>query len=74
MSGTPIFRGPGGGMRTSSTSSSLSALGGGLDQGKMREFEGIVELIAMQPQKTYVACPPEIEMILARTSAGGQPK
>ena len=40
----------------------------------MKEFEAAVELIAAQPQKTYVASPPELEMILARTSAGGQPK
>lgn len=40
----------------------------------MKEFSGIVELIGMQPQKTYVASPSELEMILARTSAGGQPK
>lgn len=39
-----------------------------------RRFDGIVDLIAVQPQKTYVASPPELEMILARTSAGGQPK
>jgi CCR4-NOT transcriptional complex subunit CAF120 len=40
----------------------------------MTEFAPVVELIGMQPQKTYVASPPELEMILARTSAGGQPK
>lgn len=40
----------------------------------MKEFAPVVELIGMQPQKTYVASPPELEMILARTSAGGQPK
>ena len=40
----------------------------------MREFEDIVDLIGGQPGKTYVASPPELEMILARTSAGGQPK
>lgn len=40
----------------------------------MREFDTIVELFNAQPQKTYVASPPELEMILARTSAGGQPK
>ena len=40
----------------------------------MREFGAVIELIGMQPQKTYVASPPELEMILARTSAGGQPK
>ncbi|ORX41110.1 hypothetical protein BD324DRAFT_42831 [Kockovaella imperatae] len=41
---------------------------------KLHSFDNIVELIAAQPQKTYVASPPELEMILARTSAGGQPK
>ncbi len=40
----------------------------------MKEFDAVVELIGAQPQKTYVASPPELEMILARTSAGGQPK
>jgi CCR4-NOT transcriptional complex subunit CAF120 len=40
----------------------------------MKDFQAIVELIGMQPQKTYVASPPELEMILARTSVGGQPK
>lgn len=40
----------------------------------LSEFDRVVELIAAQPQKTYVASPPELEMILARTSAGGQPK
>ncbi|ODN82846.1 hypothetical protein L202_01107 [Cryptococcus amylolentus CBS 6039] len=38
------------------------------------KFQAILELIALQPQKTYVTSPPELEMILARTSAGGQPK
>ncbi|OXG96137.1 CCR4-NOT transcriptional complex subunit CAF120 [Cryptococcus neoformans A2-102-5] len=40
----------------------------------MDRFRSIVDLIAIQPQKTYVTSPPELEMILARTSAGGQPK
>nr|XP_031860163.1 uncharacterized protein CI109_004295 [Kwoniella shandongensis]KAA5527235.1 hypothetical protein CI109_004295 [Kwoniella shandongensis] len=40
----------------------------------LERFDRIVELIGIQPQKTYVASPPELEMILARTSAGGQPK
>lgn len=40
----------------------------------MDRFRAIVDLIAIQPQKTYVTSPPELEMILARTSAGGQPK
>lgn len=40
----------------------------------MGEFAPIVELLAMQPQKTYVSSPPELEMIWARTSTGGQPK
>jgi len=40
----------------------------------MKEFDAVVELIGAQPQKTYVGSPPELEMILARTSAGGQPK
>ncbi|WVQ63247.1 uncharacterized protein L199_001398 [Kwoniella botswanensis] len=42
--------------------------------GVLKRFDKIVELIAHQPQKTYVTSPPELEMILARTSAGGQPK
>ncbi|KAK8850445.1 hypothetical protein IAR55_004363 [Kwoniella newhampshirensis] len=46
----------------------------GLADTSAERFERIVELIALQPQKTYVASPPELEMILARTSAGGQPK
>jgi CCR4-NOT transcriptional complex subunit CAF120 len=40
----------------------------------MREFAPIVELLGMQPAKTYVSSPPELEMIWARTSAGQQPK
>ncbi len=40
----------------------------------MKDFDPVVNLIALQPQKTYCASPPELEMILARTSAGGQPK
>ncbi|KAK4683561.1 hypothetical protein P7C73_g6682, partial [Tremellales sp. Uapishka_1] len=40
----------------------------------LKEFTPVVELIAAQPQKTYVNSPPELEMIMARTSAGGQPK
>lgn len=40
----------------------------------MSEFDPIVDLIQAQPAKTYVASPPELEMILARTSVGGQPK
>jgi hypothetical protein len=40
----------------------------------MNQFNAVVELIGMQPAKTYVSSPPELEMILARTSAGGQPK
>jgi len=65
---------------TMSGSPSLSNIGEGVggvgapNQPWMRQFEVIVELIAAQPQKTYVASPPELEMILARTSAGGQPK
>ena len=61
-------------------SPSLSNIGEGIggvgapNQPWMKQFETIVELIAAQPQKTYVASPPELEMILARTSAGGQPK
>ena len=47
---------------------------GGQAVGKTQNFDDIVELISAQPQKTYVASPPELEMILARTSAGGQPK
>ena len=46
----------------------------GQNAGKKQNFDEVVELIAAQPQKTYVASPPELEMILARTSAGGQPK
>ncbi|WWC65133.1 uncharacterized protein I303_107747 [Kwoniella dejecticola CBS 10117] len=42
--------------------------------GVLKRFERIVDLISHQPQKTYVTSPPELEMILARTSAGGQPK
>lgn len=38
------------------------------------EFELIVDLISCQPLKTYVASPPELEMIFARTSSGQQPK
>ena len=48
--------------------------GPGGPQPWMKQFDPIVELIGIQPQKTYVASPPELEMILARTSAGGQPK
>jgi CCR4-NOT transcriptional complex subunit CAF120 len=33
-----------------------------------------VDLIGAQPNKHYVASPPELEMILARTSAGALPK
>jgi CCR4-NOT transcriptional complex subunit CAF120 len=40
----------------------------------MNQFNAVVELIGMQPAKTYVSSPPELEMILAKTSAGGQPK
>lgn len=43
-------------------------------QADMDRFRSIVDLIAIQPQKTYVTSPPELEMILARTSGGGQPK
>ena len=39
-----------------------------------REFNNIVDLIGAQPNKHYVASPPELEMILARTSAGALPK
>ena len=39
-----------------------------------REFNTVVDLIAAQPNKHYVASPPELEMILARTSAGALPK
>jgi CCR4-NOT transcriptional complex subunit CAF120 len=39
-----------------------------------REFNNIVDLIGSQPNKHYVASPPELEMILARTSAGALPK
>lgn len=65
---------------TMSGSPSLSHIGEGIggvgapNQPWMKQFETIVDLIAAQPQKTYVASPPELEMILARTSAGGQPK
>lgn len=45
-----------------------------LDPKWKEEFEPIVELISYQPHKTYVASPPELEMIFARTSAGQQPK
>lgn len=38
------------------------------------QFQPIVELISYQPHKTYVASPPELEMIFARTSAGQTPK
>ncbi|RXK40642.1 hypothetical protein M231_02099 [Tremella mesenterica] len=41
---------------------------------RLADFEAIVQLIGAQPGKTYAASPPELEMILARTSAGGQPK
>ena len=41
---------------------------------RMKQFDAIVQLMSDQPMKTYVASPPELEMILARTSAGGQPK
>lgn len=50
------------------------AEGGGTPQAWIKQFDAVVELIGLQPQKTYVASPPELEMILARTSAGGQPK
>lgn len=39
-----------------------------------RDFNAVVDLIGSQPSKHYVASPPELEMILARTSAGSQPK
>lgn len=54
----------------------MGGVGGGGEGGggSTKAFDPIVELIAAQPQKTYVASPPELEMILARTSAGGQPK
>lgn len=39
-----------------------------------REFNNIVDLIGAQPNKHYAASPPELEMILARTSAGALPK
>jgi CCR4-NOT transcriptional complex subunit CAF120 len=48
--------------------------GDGTSQSWIKQFDAVVDLIAAQPQKTYVASPPELEMILARTSAGGQPK
>lgn len=51
-----------------------SAESGGPPPSWLKQFDTIVELIGLQPQKTYVASPPELEMILARTSAGGQPK
>lgn len=53
------------------------SMGAGPPQGQAgwtKEFDAVVDLIGAQPQKTYVASPPELEMILARTSAGGQPK
>lgn len=49
----------------------LGAMGG---DSWLKEFDPVVELISAQPMKTYVASPPQLEMILARTSAGGQPK
>jgi CCR4-NOT transcriptional complex subunit CAF120 len=39
-----------------------------------RPFQPIVELIGLQPAKVYGASPPELEMIVAKTSAGGPPK
>ena len=48
--------------------------GDGANAPSVKQFDAVVDLIAAQPQKTYVASPPELEMILARTSAGGQPK
>ena len=48
--------------------------GAGREAGWKKPFDAVVEMIGVQPQKTYVASPPELEMILARTSAGGQPK
>ena len=39
-----------------------------------KEYDEVVNLIGQQPGKTYVASPPELEMILARTSAGGPAK
>jgi CCR4-NOT transcriptional complex subunit CAF120 len=59
---------------------SSQALAQGQGQGQVnqptwqREFNGIVDLIGAQPNKHYVASPPELEMILARTSAGALPK
>jgi CCR4-NOT transcriptional complex subunit CAF120 len=71
MYGKPTLRN----QRTASSSSITAGPGSpGLSAEKMREFDRLVELIEAQPQKTYMASPPELEMILARTSAGGQPK
>lgn len=39
-----------------------------------QQFESIFELFTYQPLKTYVASPPELEMIFARTSANQVPK
>jgi CCR4-NOT transcriptional complex subunit CAF120 len=47
---------------------------GGSPLANNSEFDDIVELIGYQPHKTYVASPPELEMIFARTSAGQMPK
>lgn len=39
-----------------------------------RPFQPIVELIGLQPAKVYGASPPELEMIVAKTSSGSAPK
>lgn len=39
-----------------------------------RPFQPIVELIGLQPAKVYGASPPELEMIIAKTSSGAVPK
>lgn len=39
-----------------------------------QQFEPIFELFTYQPLKTYVASPPELEMIFAKTSANQVPK
>ncbi|WVN89606.1 uncharacterized protein L203_104833 [Cryptococcus depauperatus CBS 7841] len=57
-----------------STNPSSASGPGNHDIVDMDRFMPIMELIAVQPQKVYVTSPPELEMILARTSAGGQPK
>lgn len=59
---------------TSNASGPVPGAAGSKQPEWMKEYAAIVDLIGAQPAKTYMTSPPELEMILARTSAGGQPK